>query len=65
MMTRNELKLLIDKAESRQRIINMELALLYNRCLKAKEDYSDEPMQYMRQVNEAINDVDNTLGDLT
>ena len=64
-MTRNELKLLIDKAESRQRIINMELALLHNRILRAKEDYSDEPLAYVRMVNEAMLDFNNTLGDLT
>lgn len=58
-MTRNELNLIMDKAQTRQQLINLSFGHLYGACLKAVEcgDY----LVIMGILNRALETIDKDL----
>ena len=58
-MTRNELRLVMDKSESRQQVINLAFQYLYGCCLKAIEQDDNDIMRGM--VEGALENVEQDL----
>ena len=64
-MERYELTTLIDKSESRTRLIHMALQLFHHQTKRAIEDYSQEPELFVSMVCGAMKELDTALGELT